>query len=284
MADPTTSSGSVTDEEILANKIHALSLVDFHASIQERNVNYAALGYKSESSVIKHTCLLDGMALLLIREPKKEVAATSFRSDPAGFTIYWATNDNIVTSDRTDYMDRLLKHVKAQTPSLDILSLVVEYTKSKIISRCQKLAKAHQLSPQSQKLGEQNLPKLDTSTTKYLELEQQLKQREIIPADHHLYAFLDDLLRGIARVRQQASAPNLVMIISHAYELCAQQHKIGDLISRRHNDKLRKLSDYYLTVCRFRREVRYLLAKGHKDILFKQVSVNLGMGNPSYES
>jgi len=284
MADPSPSSEPMNEEQLLANQIHALSLIDFHAAIQQRSVNYAALSYESKSPVIKHISLLDGIALLLIRKPKKEVVATSFRFDPSCFTILWARNDGMAVEAETDYMNRLLQHAKAQTKPLEVLTPVIDYTKAKVISRCQKLAKEHGLSRQSQKLEVQNLLKLDTSATKYHELEQQLKQRKILQANRHLYEFLDNLLRGIARVGQQTSTPNLVKIISHAYELCTQQHKIGDLVNRYHNDKFRKLSDYFLTVCRFQHDVRYLLAKGYKDILFKQVSVNLGIEKPLYES
>lgn len=284
MADPSPSSGPISDEQLLANKIHALSLVDFHASIQRRDVVYAAHSYKPDSPVTKHINLLDGMALLLIRKPQKEVVATSFRLDSSGFTIYWARNDNMSIGAETDYMTRLLQHAKSQTPSLEVLSLVIDYTKAKIISRCGKLAKVFELSRQIQRAGEHNLLKLDTNNPKYRELEKQLRQREIIKANRHLYDFLDDLVRGIARVSATTSTPNLVKIISHAYELCTQQHKIGDLIIRHHSDKFRKLSDYFLTVCRFRQDMRHLLAKGPIDIQFEQVSVNLCIEYTSYKS
>ncbi len=264
----------VFDEAMFANQIHAFSLLDFHADIEMQSVNYAANAYGPDTTISKHLSLLDGLALLLIKSPKSEVVATTMRLTSESFILYWARNDNQASQAEQQYMNLLRKYAEEQTPATEILPHVVDYTKRKIVSRCQKLAKHYELNQQNQKLDVQNIMNVDTRTLKYHQLEEQLKQRRIIKPDRRLVDYLDKFIRAIARVNAQAKTQNLAKIIGQAFELCTKVHKLESLVDREQNDKFRKLSDYLYAISHFQKEVSRLSSKGIREIRFEQVWSN----------
>jgi len=261
----------IFDPEIFANQIHAFSLLDFRTDIQTQSVNYAANAHGPDTTIQKHLSLLDGLALLLTTSPGSDVVATSMRLTSEHVILYWARNDNQAPQAERQYMNLLRKLVEEHAPATEILPHVVDYTKRKIVSQCQKLAKQYGLSQQDQKLDVQNIMNVDTRTIAYQRLEAQLRQRSVIKPNRRLVDYLDALLRGIARVDAQAKTPNLASIIGQAFELCTKEHKLESLVDRERNDRFRKLSDYLSVISCLRMGMLRLSSKGIREIRFEQV-------------
>jgi len=260
----------IFDPSTFANQIHALSLLDIHTDIQTHRINHAANAHGPASTIHQQLSLLDGLALLLITRPS-EVVATSMRLTPERFILYWARNDNQALQAERQYLNLLRKHAVGTTPAMDILPDIVDYTKRKIVSRCQKLARHYGLNQENQKLGVENLMNVDTRTVGYQRLEGQLKRRSVIKPERRLVDYLDALLRGIARVDTQAKTLNLAGIIGQAFELCTKEYKLEGLVVREQSDRFRKLADYLDVISRFRMEMARLRSKGIREIRFEQV-------------
>ena len=123
---------------VFNNLIHAFSLLDFYAELGQKGPAYAATRCKDGSTMAKHLKLLNGLALLLIKQPKSEVAATSFEITPAGATFYWSRNDNESSFTEKAYIERLLTMAKESAEDGEILLSIITFTKDKLLSRMQK--------------------------------------------------------------------------------------------------------------------------------------------------
>lgn len=102
--------------------IHAFSLLDFHAERGRSGPGYAAARYENKSTIPKHLKLLNSLALLLINEPKSEVAATSFDVTPTSGIFHWARNGNEASAIEVAYIDKLLGMAKASAQDRDMLA------------------------------------------------------------------------------------------------------------------------------------------------------------------
>lgn len=68
-------------------------------------------------------------------------------------------------------MNVLRKHVEEHTLATEMLPRVVDYTKLKIVLRCQKLTKQYELSQRDQKLDVHHFIGVDTRPIGYQRLE-----------------------------------------------------------------------------------------------------------------
>ena len=114
--DPTNMSDQFTQDFI-----HGLSQLDFHHGHGRDTVNYT----QAPVEVKQHVELLDGLALLLVFEPKGDVAATSLWTGRDEITLLWAKNEQEIRPGPLLYVQHLHNYIMAERPAVDFLDLVI---------------------------------------------------------------------------------------------------------------------------------------------------------------
>lgn len=79
-----------------------------------------------------------------------------------------------------------------------ILSFVIGYTKKKVISRGQRLAKTAGLKKEDLKSAAKSLFRINTGSGEYLKIENRLRHEDLIEASDTLCSVADELLRNVA--------------------------------------------------------------------------------------
>ena len=255
------------------NQIHALSLLDFDGediapeAMVRNNPTTAYLasklqGTQEDPTIRKHMMLLDGLALILIRDARTQVIATSWWI--TGLTCYfqYASNDNIASVEETSYINRLLNLAKDNTTDIKIiLSLVIEYTKKKVISRGEKLAKFAGLKKEDLKPATKNLFGVNTASKEYLKIENRLRDEDLIGSSDTLYEIADTLLRDVAGAAR-SNSQQLTQMADLAFDL--RERGFADIngIDKTLCDAFRKFADYGTLVVELTSEIRKMQSSG----------------------
>lgn len=256
----------LTDSTLFNNQIHALTLIErcAHRPTQSPVIR----------SVTENLKLLDSLALLLDQNQEGAVA-TSMKLTKSAFKLYWARDDNVENDLEIDYMHRMLKHAQDQTDLFKILVECIGYTKERVVSRCQELAKMHRLSPEDQRLMTEDFLYIDKDRKEYRELERDLRAEGVIDKYGLLVHYLDDFIRRIARVTSASSVEELVAIVHQAYNLCSRRHKLTIwIVYRAYHasvERIQGLAAYMDAVRDLIGEVRNLWTKGYRNFEFEQV-------------
>lgn len=254
----------LTDSILFNNQIHALTLI-------ERCV-HRPKQIEETQSVMENLKLLDGLALLLDQH-REGAVATSMKLTGSAFKLYWARNDNVESDSEKDYIHRILKHAQDRTEPWKILAECVLYTKERLVSKCQELAKLHRLSPENQQPTSQDF--LHIANASGVLLEQEFRAMGVIDKGDSLVQHLDNFIRRIARVTTASSIEDLVAIILQAFNLCSRRRKLNIwFVDEAHHASVEHFQGFaaYLEAVRdLIRVVRNLWIKGYRTFEFEQV-------------
>ena len=114
--------GHLKEAAVFDNLIHAFSLLDFYAAGPRQTwPTYAAARYENHPAISQQLKLLNSLALLLIKQPRKEAVATSFDITTTGVIFHWARNDNKASAIEKAYVDKLLDMAKTSAHDGDML-------------------------------------------------------------------------------------------------------------------------------------------------------------------
>lgn len=172
---------------------------------------------------------------------------------------------------------RILKHAQDQTDPLKILAECVRYTKTRIVSKCQELAKLHRLSPEDQEPMSQNFLHMAKDSDEYRQLEQEFRAEGVIDKGDSLVRHLENFIRRIARVTNASSIEDLVAVIHRAFNLCSRRASLSIwIVDKAHKtsvEQFQGLAAYLDAVCDLTGEMRNLWIKGYRTFEFEQVRI-----------
>lgn len=256
----------LTDLALFNNQIYALTLIQRYSGYQ-----LPCFGQYVAKENLK---LLDSFALLL-DQTQEGAVATSMQLTRSAIKLYWARDDNVQSDHEKDYMHRILKHAQDRTDPFNILVECVGYTKERIVSKCQKLAKVHWLSPESQRPMYEDFLCMEKDRDEYRELEQELKANDVIDKYGSLVQHLDDFIRRIGGVSSISTAEELVAITHQAYNLCSRRHKLSIwIVYKAYRDSVegfQGLAAYMDAVRDLNGDLHNLWSKGYRTFEFEQV-------------
>ncbi|KAL8792526.1 MAG: hypothetical protein Q9195_004896 [Heterodermia aff. obscurata] len=242
------------DHLVFDNLTHAFSLLDLRAEAGVIGPTYEAARYEDDSTMTKNRKLLDGLALLLIKQPKMEIVATSVDITPSGVIFHWARNDNESPAAEQAYIALLLKMVQASAEDDAILLEVIRYTKEKLLGRLQKLATALRMSPENLRDQESNLLAVDTNKDSHQRLQHRLRESKYLPANMPVSEYLDLLVRYIAMQSTLSRPETLKKVVIHAFGICSSD-----------------IADYSFAVHGLIRSVRSMKRHGVKEFRSEQI-------------
>lgn len=268
---------ALTDATLFHYQIHALTLIDREVNLYGEGAQHdddSEVYYRARGrcySCGQELKLLNGLALLLVQNPG-DVVAVSTKLTPSGFVFYWARNDNLESDSEKDYIERILRLALQPGTLVKIRTEVVKHTKKNIVSRCQKLAKACEVGPQSPWNHCSNVMSIKESRRGSEDLEQECKDKGIFEQDGSLIAHVDGLVKRIAFATLDSSDFDLSMIILGAYELCNVVKGLDSVVKWPDRmRKLRNLAEYVDTTRQLRRQARKIWRRGYRRYELQQV-------------
>src|SRR5467141_2643156 len=102
---------------VTEDNIHGLSQVEF---IRGPNRDLAAYSSATQSDR-DHVASLDGLALLLVFAPKRDVAAVTYWRSRDEFKLLWAKNQLVNDQNQLHYIETLLENAKNGIKTDDLL-------------------------------------------------------------------------------------------------------------------------------------------------------------------
>ena len=223
--------------EHVEDYIHGLSQIQFHLGSSRDLPAWSRATQEDRDRI----AVLEGLALLLVFNPKADVVATSYWRTADELKLLWAKNQPVDDNNQLGYIRGLLENVKNGTDPDELLLMVIEMCKEKIFHRVKKLANSFGVSDSNQRQGESNLWQFDETKEPDQKLEAALKEAGWL--DDSTAGTLDDFTRFVGTVKR-TSDPKVfwnVLSFSSAVTSVADLDKV---LERKQVSHLRKLGDY----------------------------------------
>jgi hypothetical protein len=249
--------------DLWKNYVHGLSQIEFH----HRSGRDLPAWSHATPGDRDHVASLDGLALLLIFSPTKDVAATSYWQSAGELKLLWAKNQPVDDSSQLEYIQELLEKAKNGTQADELLRVVIPMCREKIFQRVRKLAHSFAVSKTNQKQEESNLWRFDETQAPHKKLEAALKELGCLEGNESAAHVLDDFTRLVGRTTKTSGTEVFWYILYFSW--CVTS--VTDLDKILEEDQVRylsKLSDYVRIVER----IPSLLRKpGIKKVTVEQV-------------
>ena len=180
----------LSDEIMRRYAIHVLSSLDFNQENSGEDTpciasNLHTVGYyassqsgmETDKSVKKHLKLLDGLAILLVKDSATQVIATAWRITPGKCEFRYASDANKANQEETSYIQDLLNMLNGgqQWNYNIVLAQILSYRRRKFNARCKKFANST-----GQRSGRANFLSLNPISHAYTSLQIELRKAGIL--------------------------------------------------------------------------------------------------------
>jgi hypothetical protein len=193
------------------NYIHGLSQIEYHRG--------SGRDLRATQSDREHVASLDGLALLLVFSPKGDVAAVSYWQSAHELKLLWAKNQPVGDSNQPPYIEELLKNVKKNTRTAELLKIVIPMCREKVFHRIKKLANSFGVSQTDQKQEESNLWRFDETEESCQTLEAALKKVSRLKDDESTVHLLDRFTRFVGRVTKTSKIEDFWTILYFSWRV-----------------------------------------------------------------
>jgi len=277
----------ILEPEMLATSLSALSNIDPRpedAALKDPLRRLQSDPFrKVPSGIEKRVNMLNALALLLVtQDQRKQAAAVGMRLDRESITIYW-TKNNLATPTVAEqmYVNRLAGCFRDLQPYYEILQLVIEACKPKILRRIEKVVQA--CKAQSPPDLSDVFADVDNSMQAYQILEKLFRSRGLIPQSAS--NFKEAV--GLFHAKLDAVSLNrfddevIAWVIAFAESLSQEKESVEKAmnVSKEQFQRLRKLGEFRMVCWSTRAACAKLPASIRRTLSAEYVGVPLGFAN-----
>jgi len=225
--------------DLWKNYVHGLSQIEFH----HRPGRDLPAWSRATQSDRDHVASLDGLALLLVFSPYKDVAATSYWQSADELKLLWAKNQPVNDSSQLQYIEELLENAKKGTQADELLKVVIPMCREKIFHRVKKLANSFDVSKTNQKQEKSNLWRFDETEEPHQKLEAALKEAGWLRGNKSTINVLDSFTRLVGRTTK-TSGTDVFWIILYFSWCVTSVAGLDKILGEDQVRYLSKLGDY----------------------------------------
>ena len=218
--------------------LHGLSQIEFHLGSGRDLPIWSHV----DPSYRNHVAILEGLALLLVFDPKGDVVATSYWRSATELKLLWAKNQPVNDHNQLRYINNLLEKVKNSTEADDLLNMVIAMCREKIFHRVKKLAESFGVSQKNQRREESNLWRFDETKEQHQKLESALRNDGWFKKSSTVQG-LDNFTRFVGRATRTSTILDFGGILSFSWSVTSVA-EVKEVLEETQIRCLRKLGDY----------------------------------------
>jgi hypothetical protein len=246
---------------------------DEDEAVEDEKLEVSHPGLAGHVKPSKHLILLDLLALLLVTEPKSDVAATMLIIDQAP-RFYYSKNRPL-TEDESHYVQKLFTYACDPMMTADgreaaLLAEVIEKCRKKIMARVKNVLQRVK--------GLKNVANHGISSDDCLptEVRKKLRCRLHMEPDETLQSFIANWLEWLGSAR---SPPDLELAIYVAYLLSWSQEEMRSMIDFQLLRRIRKVGDYASAIMLLVSAIDLLSQQQRNELRIQEVSARASFSN-----
>ena len=234
----------------------------------------------------KHVLLYDAIATIMVTAPSSQVIAASIRLTASAVKVLWAHNDLSKPNPSDEgYYNRLIVALHQGANKFQLLGIVVEGCKPKIVSRIKKFLYSVERGEEKDEPKTSTFFKVDMENQNHQKIHESLINRQMCYSDATLVEAFDNIVWEFKDISKSSSAANIEDMVLLSKSLIDTEPSIGpskaratfrnkdpsDCLNPQQYSRLSKIADYYHACELFVAQIQRVTQEQRANLQLEQV-------------